>query len=619
MFTLSLKNIRSILLTLLILSFVGYQPIVLADSINVTVSVGIIEATNFAVAPPGPGRCDLSWNASLTPNVDNQELSTYLWTGGTWTFVSTDNIVTSPFVPGALETTTMYGLTPGSLYTFGHVSQAGRLSSTGIMSASCIPTASTIPAPILATEPAETPGTTNTLSFQNSGMAGFSDEYNISVSIHNLAANPSAAILYESGWNDNTWGEWTIDATDPMNLIFEYTFGLPPNDLTAGTTYYYHVQKRVQTWPWGPMNPMVLEYSPYSNVEFSAQASSGGGGGGGGGTPPPPPPVCGNGSNEAGEECDDGNTISGDGCSASCVLEVLTAVCGNNAIEAPETCDDGNTTDGDGCDATCQIEIPADCGDGNLDAGEECDDGNNLDGDGCSMICTSEIPPACGDNTLDVGEECDDGNTANDDGCSALCFLEDPQVCGNGLEEPGEECDDGNTTSGDGCSAICEDELVEVTFHIKAKPEYRMIIDSTPNLDMSSIFGLEDNATGNMLVHNTVAIDDFGLATYTTEIPTGNYDAGINGEAHLTKIIRSLQITESTTDVTLDFTFGDTVDLLAGDIKDDNFVNALDIAIMLEDYQKLGDNVADLNNEDYINALDMAVLLKNYFVLGENY
>jgi len=36
---------------------------------------------------------------------------------------------------------------------------------------------------------------------------------------------------------------------------------------------------------------------------------------------PPVGPICGNGILEAGEECDDGNTVSGDGCSSTCTTE----------------------------------------------------------------------------------------------------------------------------------------------------------------------------------------------------------------------------------------------------------------------------------------------------------
>jgi cysteine-rich repeat protein len=40
----------------------------------------------------------------------------------------------------------------------------------------------------------------------------------------------------------------------------------------------------------------------------------------------PADPVCGNGAVETGEQCDDGNTRSGDGCSASCRIEVRPPV-----------------------------------------------------------------------------------------------------------------------------------------------------------------------------------------------------------------------------------------------------------------------------------------------------
>jgi cysteine-rich repeat protein len=99
--------------------------------------------------------------------------------------------------------------------------------------------------------------------------------------------------------------------------------------------------------------------------------------------------VCGNGSHEAGEQCDDGNTMSGDGCSDICMLEVQP-VCGNGSHEADEQCDDGNTMSGDGCSDICMLEVQPVCGNGSHEPGEQCDDGNTTSGDGCSATCTVE-------------------------------------------------------------------------------------------------------------------------------------------------------------------------------------------------------------------------------------
>lgn len=80
--------------------------------------------------------------------------------------------------------------------------------------------------------------------------------------------------------------------------------------------------------------------------------------------------------------CGDGNTKSGDGCSADCTLEYCgDAITNNNN----EQCDDGNTKSGDGC-YNCKLE----CGDGIENPGEQCDDGNKIDGDGCSSACKFE-------------------------------------------------------------------------------------------------------------------------------------------------------------------------------------------------------------------------------------
>ncbi|MFH2007871.1 MAG: DUF4215 domain-containing protein [bacterium] len=197
-------------------------------------------------------------------------------------------------------------------------------------------------------------------------------------------------------------------------------------------------------------------------------------------------PGCGDGVPDTGEECDDGNTADGDGCTSSCIFE--PGACGNGVIDAGEECDDGNANSGDGCDATCHFEAGT-CGNGVLEAGEECDDGNLVPGDGCDAACdleatgcgdgvvdpgeqcdngpaNSDVHPnacrtncrnaRCGDNVIDTGEACDDGNTSAGDGCDAACQVETVPGCGNGVTDGGEGCDDGNTTSCDGCSAVCQ-------------------------------------------------------------------------------------------------------------------------------------------------------------------
>ncbi|MEM9194711.1 MAG: DUF4215 domain-containing protein [Myxococcota bacterium] len=198
-----------------------------------------------------------------------------------------------------------------------------------------------------------------------------------------------------------------------------------------------------------------------------------------------PADTCGDGVLQAGEECDDGNSFAGDGCDPFCRSEVgvcgngvlegaeecddgnvepvdgcdadclIESNCGNGISEPGEECDDGNFTSMDGCDPFCRIEPPMTCGNGILEMGEECDDGNRQPFDGCDEFCVVEPPGRCGDGRLNVGEECDDGNFVPGDGCDPFCRFEPPQFCGNGILEPPEECDDGNFMDGDGCDFRC--------------------------------------------------------------------------------------------------------------------------------------------------------------------
>ena len=217
-------------------------------------------------------------------------------------------------------------------------------------------------------------------------------------------------------------------------------------------------------------------------------------------------PTCGDGIIQAdrGEQCDDGNTLPGDGCTGGCSVEpnftcptpgepcVSTIACGNGLLEPGEVCDDGNTTDDDGCNSTCDVQssnyvciTPGEpcerivfCGDGRVSGDENCEDGNTVAGDGCDENCVREpgyvcrvpgepcVPaPRCGDSVQDPGEACDDGNSAAGDGCSGDCtYIESGFVCptpgepcqsivlcGDGLVHGDEQCDDGNIIAGDGC------------------------------------------------------------------------------------------------------------------------------------------------------------------------
>lgn len=63
--------------------------------------------------------------------------------------------------------------------------------------------------------------------------------------------------------------------------------------------------------------------------------------------------VCGDGHKEGAEQCDDGNTADGDGCSSSCTQETEAQLCGNGVQDSGEACDDGNTKSGDGCESDC--------------------------------------------------------------------------------------------------------------------------------------------------------------------------------------------------------------------------------------------------------------------------
>jgi len=215
-----------------------------------------------------------------------------------------------------------------------------------------------------------------------------------------------------------------------------------------------------------------------------------------------------------GEVCDDGNTDSGDGCSADCTLNEF---CGNGQLDTingvEEDCDPGkgdnknaswdeiayefdehgNWIDPEGnenCSRDCRSDLK--CGNGIKDGPfgpddfvEACDDGGTAPGDGCNAECTGT--EQCGDGFEDkeaaIPEVCDPGENAelwesrgidrrdefgnwrsgeepdrNKD-CASDCRSR-IIGCGNGVLEGAERCDDGNWSNHDGCNSQCRREAL---------------------------------------------------------------------------------------------------------------------------------------------------------------
>jgi cysteine-rich repeat protein len=253
-------------------------------------------------------------------------------------------------------------------------------------------------------------------------------------------------------------------------------------------------------------------------------------------------PACGDGvlQSPAGEQCDDGNLVPGDGCTADCLVE---AVCGDGVthIVAGEQCDDGNAAPGDGCSATCQFEatlltesepntkstpnslVGYDGAIGSIDpTGDQDWFSFEVTVPGSSVsISTSNGLGKCpigadtqiylydpagqlladddddGDNSCSlIAPPADDGATnlpagtykilveefGNNDSIEAYVLLVQLNApgCGDGVVQVDEDCDDGNTAAADGCSPMC---LLEGNYTHEVEPNPLATANSLTGFD----------------------------------------------------------------------------------------------------------------------------------------
>ncbi len=197
---------------------------------------------------------------------------------------------------------------------------------------------------------------------------------------------------------------------------------------------------------------------------------------------------CGNGVKEATEECDDGNTNNGDGCSSGCKIEecytlgLLNFDLGQSYIITPSPpntpcTDDGYSCTKDVCNgqglcihpngsggsSSCCLSN-ADCNDGNVCTNDTCDtsthacshsnntascssDGFTCTNDVCSGGACAHTPGTGSSSCCLSNADCNDGNACTNDTCNTTTH-----TCSHSNSTS--SCNDGNAcTTGDTCSA----------------------------------------------------------------------------------------------------------------------------------------------------------------------
>lgn len=189
------------------------------------------------------------------------------------------------------------------------------------------------------------------------------------------------------------------------------------------------------------------------------------------------PIACGDAITDPTEECDDGDTDSGDGCSGACKLEPTETEPNDSSGQADAHVDPFFASIGFAGDVDV-VSVAIDAGPSTLtattyDLGDGACAGDMLDsfleilGPNGSLVLASDsnggeglcarasaVGLAPGTYFVRVSAEEPGGQFPY-----VLSVMK--ELCGNGVQGAGEQCDDGGTAPGDGCSPICQLETTE--------------------------------------------------------------------------------------------------------------------------------------------------------------
>ena len=310
-----------------------------------------------------------------------------------------------------------------------------------------------------------------------------------------------------------------------------------------------------------------------------------------------------------------------------------------------DVCDldtDGDTTanDADNCITTPNADQADLDSDGIGDVCDDDIDGDTTanDADNCSLVSNPGQEDLDEDGTGDVCDDDIDGDTVlNDaDNCPLIINTEQEDLDSDDIGDICDDDKDGDTILNDvdncllisnfdqsdldrdGIGDVCDIAVDLVTFNITAKPEKRAVIDG-PNLGLVSDLRFYNNETSNVILKESIILDDNGIhiGYSTDQLVVGSYKIVFKGENHLSKILSNISVGITPAPIDLDYTVGDTFELIAGDVYPDDKINSFDIVTMLLSYRTSGVDPADLNKDGWINASDIGLLILNYFKQGD--
>tara|TARA_B100000508_G_C11449478_1_gene273214 strand:- start:99 stop:1208 length:1110 start_codon:yes stop_codon:yes gene_type:complete len=332
--------------------------------------------------------------------------------------------------------------------------------------------------------------------------------------------------------------------------------------------------------------------------------------------------ICGNSIVDAGEQCDVpgetgvySQTIAGRQCNAQCLFGPY---CGDGILQTSqqEECDDGNNLDGDFCSAICKIE-PAGSGGGGSSGGSSGGGGGSSSNIGDTLV--SVIGRAYPSQTVNflLDAEAVGTVTADSDGDFEFTTESSPGTATLGMW----------STDGNGVRSITLNNTFDVTqgaiTNLNGIILPPTISVGNQNIDPGDVITLFGQSVPDATIE--IHLDDSDTVLTTSAISDGSWslDFDTSSVSIAEHIVRARSVVGNPP-LTTNSNFSSSLQLFIGvegqatqpsDLNRDGFVNLIDFSILIFWWQTDGGNSdppADINQNGRVSLEDFSILLFNW-------